>query len=137
MCCNIPRVADIISCHSDACMVGVVLVRSYFKHHTGETYLLPAVLRNVIRFNDSKGVCDLNMLILRPIFAATNTLAKPPKFFRIGCVPHIFIFRVTANLSMFQWFTILVVQYWHCYVLYISWVTPYINEFSRILPLCC
>ena len=90
-CCNIPRVADTSSFHSDTCTVGVVLVRSYLTHHTGVTYLLTKVLRNVIKFNEPKGACSLNTLILRPTCAATNTLENPPKFIGIGYVLHIFI----------------------------------------------
>ena len=83
-------------------MVGVVLVRYDLKRHTGVTYILPTVLRNVMKFNDPKGVCALNTLIPRPTCAAANTTEKPPKLFGIGCIPYIFIFRLKAMMAIFQ-----------------------------------
>ena len=53
-----------ISCHSYACTIGIVLVRSDFTHHTSVTYLIPTVARNIFKIYDSKGVCALNTLLL-------------------------------------------------------------------------
>ena len=89
-------------CYSDACMVGVVLVRSYLTHLNGVAYLLPTVLSNFIKFNYPTGVCALNTLIIRANCAATNTLEKLPEFIGIGCVTHIFISRVTVKLGILQ-----------------------------------
>ena len=75
-CCNIPRVADTISCHSYACKIGVVLVRSDLTHHTSVTYLLLMVVRNIFKFYDSKFLCALNTLLIFTTCAATNNLGK-------------------------------------------------------------
>ena len=82
-CCNIPRVADTISCHSYASTIGVVLVPSNLTHHTIVTYLLPTVVRNIFKCYDLEGDCALNTLILFPTCAATNTSEKPAKFIGI------------------------------------------------------
>ena len=101
-CCNIPRVADTISCHSYASTIGVVLVRYDITHHTSVKYLLPTVMRNIFKFYDSKGVCALNMLLLCPTCTATDTLEKPAKFIGIGCVPNLLIFWMIEKLDIFQ-----------------------------------
>ena len=103
-CCNIPRLADTISCYSYVCTIWFVLVMSDITNHTSVTYLLPTVVRNIFKFYDLKGVCAINTLLLWSACESTGTLAKPPEFIGIICVPNLLIFWVTENLSIFHWF---------------------------------
>ena len=56
----IPWITDAATINSNACMIGIFLLRSDLTHNHGLENLFSSVFRDILNSNDAEGVCALH-----------------------------------------------------------------------------
>ena len=97
---DIAGITYVVTSDGDACMIGIIFLRSDLTQNYGVEKLFSSLPRGIFKSKDTEGVRSIHVLVPGSLLSFSNSLAQSAEFIGGGHVPYVRKLRVLAELAV-------------------------------------